>query len=68
MTFYGFIVNGDIELDGLSIIKYDNQCADIYESQNNTEESCYSYGTTVVRRSQEGKNETILIEEVQEGD
>ena len=31
-------------------------------------DSCYAYGTTVVRRSAEGKNETVPIEDVEEGD
>ena len=32
------------------------------------EEYCYAYGTTVVRRTSEEKNETVPIEEVKEGD
>ena len=31
-------------------------------------DSCYAYGTTVVRRSAEGTNETVPIEDVEEGD
>ena len=30
--------------------------------------TCYAYGTTVVRRSAEGTNETVPIEDVEEGD
>ena len=36
--------------------------------ENSNEEACYTYGTTVVRRSPEGKNETIAIEDVKEGE
>ena len=32
------------------------------------EEQCYAYGTTVVRKSPEGENETVAIEDVKEGE
>ena len=35
---------------------------------NYDEESCYAFGTTVTRRTSEGKNETVPIEVVKEGD
>ena len=37
-------------------------------SAEDYEEACYTYGTKVVRRSSEGKNETIPIEDVKEGE
>ena len=37
-------------------------------SYNSDEETCYAYGTSVVRRSSEGRNENIPIEDVKEGD
>ena len=34
----------------------------------NSEEACYTYGTTVVRKSSDGNTETIPIEDVKEGE
>ena len=38
------------------------------QQEGANEEACYTYGTKVVRRSSEGSNETIPIEDVKEGE
>ena len=43
-------------------------CSSSSSSSSSDEEYCYAYGTTVVRRTAEEKNETVPIEAVKEGD
>jgi hypothetical protein len=56
-------------LFSLGVLEYSKSCVnDFFVEVNSEEESCYTYGTTVVRRSSDGNTETIPIEDVKEGE
>ena len=61
VDFYKTMLPYSFSWTGESWVTYGNG----YDDDTYYEESyCYAYGTTVVRRNSEGKDETVPIEEV----